>query len=264
MQSVAGLAHVRPLSILLADDYESNRMMQQAQVQQLGYPVDAVANGEEVLRALNVRDYDVVLLDIRMPVMDGLECARYIRTRKNAPQPFIVAVTADALSRDREQIVKAGIDAYIGKPVEISELAGVLCDAYERQSVRDSGLEHYDIDPFESVKLDLLALQSQLGAAADDLLRHVIPSYLRELPDREKRLRAAYQAQDVDAVAQLCHGLKGASRVVGAAELAAICDRLEQGGYAGSLPAPAEIDELLDLARRTAHKLRRKLTELEA
>jgi len=255
-------AHARPLSVLLADDYEANRMMQQAQVEQLGYQVDAVANGEEVLRALHVRNYDVVLLDIRMPVMDGLECARRIRARTHESQPFIVAVTSGTSSQERAQIQKAGIDAYIAKPVELGELAGVLYEVYEQKPGDPRVLG--DDTAVEPVELELGHLHDRLGNAADQLLRRVIPAYLRELPDREARMRTALGAQDAEAVAQLCHGLKGASRVVGATELAAICDQVEQDAYAGTLPDRIEADQLLDLARRTARELRNRLAVLEA
>ncbi|MDH3338316.1 MAG: response regulator [Gammaproteobacteria bacterium] len=251
----------RPLSVLLADDYEANRMMQQAQVEQLGYQIDAVANGEEVLRALHVRDYDVVLLDIRMPIMNGLECATRIRARTRETQPFIVAVTSGTSSQERAQIRKAGIDAYIAKPVELGELAGVLREAYE-QKLGDPG-ELEDTTTVEPVELELGHLHDRLGSVADQLLRRVIPAYLRELPEREARMRKALGAQDAEAVAQLCHGLKGASRVVGATELAAICDQLEQNAYAGTLPDTIKADQLLDLARRTARELRNRLAVLE-
>ena len=254
-------AHARPLSVLLADDYEANRMMQQAQVEQLGYQVDAVANGEEVLRALHARNYDVVLLDIRMPIMDGLECARRIRARTRETQPFIVAVTSGTSSQERAQIRKAGIDAYIAKPVELGELAGVLREAYE-QKLGDPRAPD-DTATIEPVELELGHLQDRLGSAADQLLRRVIPAYLRELPNREARMRTALGAQDAEAVAQICHGLKGASRVVGATELAAICDQMEQDAYRGTLPDNSKADQLLDLARRTARELRNRLAVLE-
>ena len=257
------MAHVKPLTILLADDYEANRMVQQAEVEQLGYQADAVANGEEVLRAMHARSYDVDMLDIHMPVMNGLETARRIRGRGGNSQPFIVAVTGATLSRDRERIGNAGIDATIEKPVELRELAGVLGDAYERKHGGAAVPGAEDCNKTDSVRLDLGPLQAQLGPAAATLLRRVIPVYLRELPERETRLRAALGSKDAEAFGRLFHGLKGASRVVGATELATMCERLEQDAYAGNLPDATVIDELLDLARRTATELRRKLTTLD-
>ena len=257
------LAHAKPLSILLADDYEANRILLRAQLEQLGYQADAVTNGEEVLRALRARSYDVVLLDIGMPVMSGLDTARRIRGQRTpGPQPFIVAVTADTSSRNRRQTVRAGIDAFIEKPLELGTLAAVLDEAYGRQ-VGSAGESSHEPLAVASASVDLDPLRSRLGPAAEAVLRRVIPAYLRELPGREARMRAAFDARDLEAVARLCHGLKGASRVAGANELAIKCDRLEQGAYEGTLPDASEMKALLDLARRTGIDLQRELASLD-
>jgi CheY-like chemotaxis protein/HPt (histidine-containing phosphotransfer) domain-containing protein len=252
----------KPLTVLLADDYEVNRMVQHAQLGQLGYRADAVANGEEVLRALHARPYDVVLMDIRMPVMDGLEATKMIRERKNGPQPFIVAVTASALSGDREKFVASGMDAYISKPVELGQLAAVLEQAFAavRHDNREPGPE--DMVEIEPVTLELGPLYARLGPAADDLLRKVIPVYLRELPRRGESLSEAFESNDAQTFAQICHGLKGASSSVGAAELASFCERHEQRGYAGILPVASELESLLDLSRRTGRALADRLRAL--
>jgi len=256
-------AYAKPLSILLADDYESNRILLQAQLEQLGYQADAVANGEEVLRALRARSYDVVLLDIGMPIMSGLETARRIRGGTTGLRPFIVAVTADTSLHNRRQTVRARIDAFIEKPLELGTLAAVLDEAYARQVGRAAESSHEPLTA-DSAGVDLGPLRSRLGRTAEVVLSRVIPAYLRELPGRESRMRAAFEACDLDAVARLCHGLKGASRVVGATELATTCDRLEQGAYEGTLPEASEIKALLDLARRTGIELRRELACLDA
>lgn len=258
------MAHVKPLTVLLADDYAANRMLHRAQLEQLGYCADVVANGEEVLRAIHARAYDVILLDIRMPVMDGLETARRIRRRRAGAPPFIVAVTAVTLARDRERIAAAGIDAYIEKPVRQNELADVLAAAYEHKHRGQTTQDSLRPATANSVRLDLDPLHSRLGPAAAILLRHVIPAYLRELPGREARLQSALAAKDAAAVGRLLHGLKGASRAVGAAELAALCERLEQVVDAGRLPDGETIDALLAVARGTARALRRKLASLDA
>jgi HPt (histidine-containing phosphotransfer) domain-containing protein len=93
------------------------------------------------------------------------------------------------------------------------------------------------------------------------LLKRVIPVFLRELPGRTARLRAAYAAQDVETLAQLCHGLKGASRILGANELAAAAERIEREAYGGTLPDAEEIGALLDLAGHAGRALRRNLAD---
>ncbi len=260
----APMAHVKPLKVLLADDYEANRMLQKALLESLGYPTDVVANGEEVLRAMHARHYDVVLLDIGMPVMNGLETARRIRAHKDKTQPFLVAVTAGAVASDRALIRDAGFDVFIAKPAGLRDFATALEQAYAKKTGGDCLILQGSAANDDTVELDLGTLCAHLGPAADELLRRVIPVYLRELPDRTAGLRAAFDRQDTAAFAQFCHGLKGASRILGATELAATCERSEQRAYEGAMPRPDELDELLDLARRIGQKLRRRLDALDA
>ena len=260
----APMAHVKPLRVLLADDYEANRMLQKAQLEELGYPTDAVANGEEVLRAMHARHYDVVLLDIGMPVMNGLETARRIRARKHETQPFLVAVTAGTVASDRALIRNAGFDVFIAKPAGMCDFATALEQAYAKKTGGERLFMPGSAANDDTVQLELGTLSARLGPAADALLRRVIPVYLRELPDRTAGLRAAFDRHDTAALAQFCHGLKGASRILGATELAAMCERSEQRAYEGTMPRPDELDELLDLAWRTGQELRRRLDALGA
>jgi len=93
----------------------------------LGYKADIVANGIEALQALERQHYDVVLMDVRMPEMDGLEATRIIRQRW-PDDPKIIAITAYALEGDREKCLKAGMNDYIAKPVQKEDLARALKD----------------------------------------------------------------------------------------------------------------------------------------
>ncbi|MEM7081898.1 MAG: ATP-binding protein [Pseudomonadota bacterium] len=252
-------SYKKPLSILLADDYEVNRMVQHAQLEQLGYRADAVANGEEALRALHARDYDLILMDIRMPVMDGLEATRLIRNRQSEHQPFIVAVTASAIDGDREKFVAVGMDDYISKPVDMGALAAVLSRAYDNKVKARTTMDAENMTPLD---LDFSELQSRLGHATDELLRKVIPVYLRELPARQQSLSQSFAEKDVQVFAQVCHGLKGSSRSIGANELARRCEAAERQGFEGELPTQNEINDLLQLTARTAKALEAKLQSL--
>ena len=258
------MAERMPLSILLADDYEVNRMVQHAQLEQLGYRADAVANGEEVLRALHARAYDVVLMDIRMPVMDGVEATRRIRGRVDGPQPYIVAMTASALAEDRRAFTKSGMDGYLPKPVEMPALIEVLEAAHGQRQARSTPTPFSQDDMIEMspVELDLDGLRSRLGPALDAVLQKVIPVFLRELPGRRSGIAAAVAAEDAAQFAQLCHGLKGASRSIGAVDLAGQCDEFERLGRDGVIPARSDVDALLDLAERTRKALERQLQVL--
>jgi PAS domain S-box-containing protein len=114
------------LRILLAEDNISNQKVTSQILKKLGYRADAVVNGQEVLKALERQPYDVVLMDVKMPIMNGIEAARKIRERWPENGPKIVAITAYALHGDREKCLEAGMDDYISKPVQIEDLAKVL------------------------------------------------------------------------------------------------------------------------------------------
>jgi PAS domain S-box-containing protein len=115
----------RPLRILLAEDNAVNQKVALQMLKRLGYNADVAANGLEVLQALERQQYDVVLMDIQMPEMDGIDAAQKIRERwPNGPK--IIAITAYALEGDRERCIKAGMDNYIAKPIQIEELRSVL------------------------------------------------------------------------------------------------------------------------------------------
>ena len=104
----------------------SSQKVTLAMLKRLGYSADAVANGLEALQALGRQHYDIVLMDVRMPDMDGLEATRIIRKRWQKNGPKVIAITAYALEGDREKCLDAGMDDYISKPVKLEELAGML------------------------------------------------------------------------------------------------------------------------------------------
>lgn len=95
-------------------------------LKKLGYKADIAANGIEALQALERQHYDVVLMDVRMPEMDGLEATRITRQRWPDDGPKIIAITAYALEGDREKCLAAGMDGYISKPIQLKELSQAL------------------------------------------------------------------------------------------------------------------------------------------
>ncbi len=116
----------RALRILVAEDNPVNQKMAMLMLKRLGYRGEAVADGREVLKALERQPYDVVLMDIQMPEMDGLEAAKRIRERRSSAQPKIIAVTAYAMTGDRERCIEAGMQDYLAKPFTQEELKAVL------------------------------------------------------------------------------------------------------------------------------------------
>jgi CheY-like chemotaxis protein len=114
------------LRVLLAEDNIINQKEAARLFQRLGYRIDVVANGREVLEALSRIHYDVVFMDCQMPEMDGFEATHLIRKREQSDRVPIIAMTANAMQGDRERCLAAGMDDYLSKPISVEALAGVL------------------------------------------------------------------------------------------------------------------------------------------
>ena len=117
-----------PLQILIAEDYPINQLFAKKVLSKLGYSANLAETGVQVLEALQHKKYDVILMDVQMPEMDGLEATRLIRARENH-QPYIIATTANALPEDQQECLNAGMDDYISKPIDLDELIKVLQNA---------------------------------------------------------------------------------------------------------------------------------------
>jgi signal transduction histidine kinase/DNA-binding response OmpR family regulator len=122
-----------PLRVLLAEDNPINQRVGQRMLERLGYRADLAANGLEVLDAFDRQAYDVVLMDVQMPEMDGLEATRRLRTRSAGERPpQVIAMTANAMQSDRDECLAAGMDDYIAKPVRLETLGAALERAASR------------------------------------------------------------------------------------------------------------------------------------
>jgi CheY-like chemotaxis protein len=124
-QLPAGLSGKYPLQILVAEDNPVNQILILHILHKLGYDPDAVVNGEEVLKLLQQKSYDIILMDVQMPEIDGLEATRIIRHRL-VKQPVIIALTANAMQGDQDECLQAGMDDYLSKPVRLDEVVAML------------------------------------------------------------------------------------------------------------------------------------------
>jgi CheY-like chemotaxis protein len=118
--------------ILLAEDNVVNKKLAVRLLHQMGYRTDLASNGLETIDSLERQTYDVVLMDVQMPEMDGLEATRQIRQLTTIIQPHIIAMTANAMEDDREICLAAGMDDYVSKPIRVNELVGALLKAERR------------------------------------------------------------------------------------------------------------------------------------
>jgi signal transduction histidine kinase/CheY-like chemotaxis protein len=125
----AELSKRHPLRILLTEDNAVNQKLALRILEQMGYRADVASNGIEAIESIQRQTYDVILMDVQMPEMDGLDATREIRKLTDAIQPHIIAMTANALEGDREMCIAAGMDDYISKPIRVNELIAALLQA---------------------------------------------------------------------------------------------------------------------------------------
>jgi len=218
-----------PLRILLAEDNKINQTVAIRLLERLGHRADVASDGHEALARLEQAVYDVVLMDVQMPEMDGLEASRAICARwPVARRPRIVAMTAEAMHGDREKCLAAGMDDYIVKPVTLDQLREVLtrCPA-PSGAAAESAVDRRVLDQ----------LREDLGGNAP--LRDIIVSFLKTTPEALVTLRDAAARADVDAIRRTAHMLKGTSAMLGARSLAEQCAELEHLGRSGHVPDAA-------------------------
>ncbi len=231
------------LRLLLAEDNAVNQKVAVLVLQRLGQRPDVVGNGAEALQSLRDRDYDLVLMDVQMPVMDGLEATRRIRAELPAGrQPRIVAMTANALSEDRDRCLAAGMDGHLGKPVRSDDLLALLASTPAAvPPAPDPEPVVGAVDPGV-----LAGLTARLGARGPALRAVLVDTWLGESPGRAAALRAGAAAGDGEQVAQAAHALRSGSAALGAGRLADACERVELELRDGlALDLAAEVEHLL-------------------
>ena len=233
--SVELLANQYPLRILLAEDVVVNQKFALLALERMGYRADVVANGQEAMEAIQRQPYDIVLMDINMPVMDGYEASRRIHELwKNGSRPFdiarpwIIAMTANALQGDRELALEAGADDYISKPVYLNELQMVLARAGHARK-NQNGVSMLQND---EAKLNQVYLQSLLSLPDG---KSLIAAYLEESPNMLEQLGKAVQNMNGRELKDAAHALKGSSLYVGAEEVAQLAKTLELAGRTNNL-----------------------------
>jgi signal transduction histidine kinase/DNA-binding response OmpR family regulator len=230
-----------PLRILLAEDNELNQRVAILLLERLGHRADIASNGREALARLEHAPYDVILMDVQMPELDGLEASRTICARWPVGQrPRIVAMTAEAMQGDREKCLAAGMDDYIVKPVTLEQLGAALAKCQPRRDpIADpSGLTVVPLADRAETADDTTLDRTVLDQLRDDLggtapLRDLIMTFLEKTPPVLVTLRDAAVRADVGALRRTAHMLKGTSAMLGGLALAEQCAQLELLGQAG-------------------------------
>ncbi|GAB4396067.1 MAG: hypothetical protein OHK0052_16800 [Anaerolineales bacterium] len=221
------IARQIPLRILLAEDNLVNQKVTSRILERLGYRPDIAANGLEVLESIQRQPYDILLMDVQMPEMDGVEATKKIREILPLNrQPKIIALTAHALTGDREQYLAEGMDDYLGKPVRPEELLEVLTRNAAPQP-RRTPAQHAAAQPEAVDRATLNALADFMGENANQLISDLIQVFINDAPQRLHALHQAVENNDRTALVRNAHPLKSSSASLGALNLSAICQQIE-------------------------------------
>ncbi|MDB5311501.1 MAG: hybrid sensor histidine kinase/response regulator [Gemmataceae bacterium] len=237
----------RPLRVLLAEDNEVNQVLAVRILEKRGHAVTVVGDGGQAVAALDARRFDLILMDVQMPEMDGLEAAAAIRSRErgtNRRTP-IVALTARVMKGDRERCLAAGMDAYLSKPLKSAELVETLARLVPAAAPADGVFDR------------AAALARVEGDAA--LLRQLVGHFTAQSGKLLADIRTAAEGRNGKKLERAAHKLKGSAGTFGARPASESAARLEAMGRAGDF---AGADGALDGLERDVTDLRRALAEL--
>ncbi len=257
------LASRHPLRILLAEDNVVNQKLAIRLLEKLGYRADIAGNGLEALEALERQTYDLLLSDVQMPEMDGLEATRQILQRWPAGQrPWIIAMTAEAMSGDRERCLAAGMNDYVAKPIRVDELVAAI----KRTPRRASGSSTRVADPSPDGLIDEAVLARLADGTGGDegFVSELIEQFVADAPRLVAAARAGLDAGDAEEVRRAAHTLKSNAATFGAHALAGRSRELEDAAKRGALEGASEqVDDMgseLDLVLEALPAVWRKLS----
>ncbi len=260
-----------PLRILVAEDNLVNQRVAQLMLRRMGYRADLAADGEETLECLARQQYDVVLMDVQMPVLDGMEATRKILRRWGQhDRPRIIAMTAAVMDSDRTKCLDAGMDDFISKPIQTEELQAALERCADHRApqadprpqptptspAHTRNLTTARADPAAGRRtasqrsLDDLKVRTDLELLGPSVLSEILEKFLTTTDQQVAEIQRAIEGNDTNALKEAAHSLKGSSATVGAARMADICKELEIDARSGALVDPQR-------------KLRRLTEELE-
>ncbi len=244
-------------TILLAEDHPVNTMLAVKLLQDAGFAVLTAGNGLEALQHLETEQVDLVLMDIQMPEMDGLEATRRIREQKKFTDLPIIAMTAHAMAGDRSRCLEAGMNDYISKPVRQDLLISLISrwlghgsgrknDYHAATTSGSHDRKNQPTIPPGSAREVPIDLKKALALVSGDrgFLVELLREYLDDIPKRLEKMGQAIETSDSDTVQRTAHSIKGASTSLGTEQIGSLALHLEARAASGNL------DEAPDLHRQ--------------
>lgn len=243
------MGELHPLRVLLAEDNPVNRMVATRMCSRLGYEIDTAEDGLQAVARATQTVYDLVLMDIQMPGLDGVQATEQIRAAlPESNWPRIVAFTAHALEGDREHYLRAGMDGYVTKPIRLDDLQQVL-QATGRLPIGEPAVPRMApapglapsvgstvVDVTESEApdpFDREALEAMFGDGYEEMLDMLLPIFLKDAEEQLGMMRDAIATDDMDLLKRAVHSLKGASATTALPRVADACRDFETEIRAG-------------------------------
>ena len=241
------------LRVLLAEDNPVNQQVAVAMLVKRGHEVHVSSNGREAVDAVKERDYDVVLMDIQMPEMDGFEATHAIRALPKGKDLPIIGLTAHALSGERERCLSHGMTEYLAKPFKAHELFALVEGTGHGKPAAAAPA------PATAPPVDLEGFRATLReAGAEQALYSIIDTFVRQAPDRLVALAGAVANGSGVEIAKAAHVYRGAAATIGARELAELLERVEITARAGDVEQATEaFESVTPLAHEVIDYLRR-------
>ncbi|MBL8343241.1 MAG: response regulator [Rubrivivax sp.] len=240
----------RSLRVLVAEDNPVNQHVAMRLLQHLGYRPELAADGRQALAAVQQRTFDVVLMDIQMPEMDGVEAAREIvRERGAEGLPRLIAMTANAMPGDREAYIAAGMDGYLAKPIELADLAVVLEQA--GALARDRSQRVLADGAIDLTRLE--HLRSMQDESQPSLVRELIDLFLQDSATQVRLMRACQRTRDSEGLRALAHRFLSATQNIGAERLSRLGIELERLAKLGAGDAVEPLLAEVEHERERAH-----------
>jgi CheY-like chemotaxis protein/HPt (histidine-containing phosphotransfer) domain-containing protein len=247
-----GTANTPSAKILVVDDDTLNQRMMQLLLRRDGHVVDVVSSGFDAIDAVKRQQYDVVFMDLQMPLMDGVETSRRIREWENGGlHTFIVAVTASYLPEKGQELFDAGIDNYVSKPFEIEHIQRLLRYGLSARSMEISPVESPVQEVAEQPVLDIERGIKQVGGDLE-MYKELLGDFIEELPGRLQTIQDVFVRKDLVGLSRAAHNLKGIAANLGASELSQYAQRLDKQSVEGYTEA---LDHLIGEIKLTGNKL---------
>lgn len=237
--------------ILVAEDNTTNQLVVTSHLEKLGATVEVVSNGLEAVEICTLKKYDMILMDVSMPEMDGLEATKRIKSGegKNIDTP-IIALTAYALDEDRQRVMAAGMDGFISKPVSRVDLARVISQYFTPTEGIDS-VKKASTNMGNKLLFDLNTIDPIFSDMDADSIAQLINEFKKDISKYLVSFEEGVKTNDVAIVEKATHGMKGVAGTFGATELFRISDSLDNYCRAkNKLPKSADISGLTDLAQK--------------